>query len=103
METKKLYTLVSEIKELILEYQKKKDVKIEIKIIEKLSEFLQPEADKLVKLIKAKPETTKGHYGEYLRYLSGIKDKLTQKAFYQAFLTVGAGQGATDAYNLLNN
>jgi hypothetical protein len=72
-------------------------------IIAFIADDLKPEAVELVKLIEAKPETTRNHYGDYLHHLTNCPSKMVQAGWVHALRLAGANeQGLNDAINLLS-
>ena len=65
-----------------------------------LSFEFEPEAKSLVEDINSRIETTRGHYGDYLSFLSTLKG-FYRIAFYVALKRAGAGQGVEDAYQII--
>lgn len=67
-----------------------------------LADFLTPEAKLFVKSLEKKPQTTKGHYQEYLNMFSNFKG-IYRTAFSMACLNSGASiDGVSGAMMLLN-
>ena len=70
-------------------------------MVDIVAEALEPEASQLVRHIEAKPETTKNHYGDYMRALSQCPDMLTKLGLSKALIDAGASQGVNDALKLV--
>ena len=71
-------------------------------LIEAYANELLPEAKIMVENINKKPETTKGHYGEYLSILSGLHG-LSLFAMSRALILAGADhEGMQGASMILN-
>ena len=79
------------------------DRKIKLqKAIELYANYLLPEVKTIVKNIEAKPETTQGHYGEYLRILTGLKG-FNLFAMSRALVLAGASQEGLQGANMILN
>ena len=70
--------------------------------MELIAETIKPEIAEMVRVIEDKPETTRGHYGDYMAILGNYKG-LYREAVILALKNAGGNiQGIDDAINLLN-
>ena len=70
--------------------------------LEKAMAAIMPEVAPLVKAIEARPETTRGHYGEYMGLLSGMEKHIAMLTAL-AMIRCGANtQGVNDALHIVH-
>ena len=63
-----------------------------------------PDIQDIVKRVEAKPETTQGHYGDYLGYLNMSGDPGIRTIFARALIDLGADvRGVSGALRVLNS
>ena len=73
---------------------------IQKEIVNIVAEMLKPEATELVELCENGIETTKGNYGKYMQFLSGLKG-IQFVGMVKALRNAGAGQGLDSAIQII--
>ena len=98
-EIKKLKVVIKKLKEA---KEKKEKEEIKDEAVKILTRVFNPEAREFVKKTYEKPETTKGHYREYLSMLSNFSG-LYRQGFIEACLNNGGeAEGIEGALMILN-
>ena len=96
----KTMTLEELSEELKTETDQEKRTEIRMEAIDRISDEILSDVTELVASIEAKPETTKGHYGDYLSLITSYQG-IFRPAVYLALKKAGANPEGLEGVRMI--